>query len=72
MNFNIWGVITALVGMFLLVSGLTKSNFIIYRILMAKSKLFWKEEDKIHRFYQVAGILVVVFGILVALGVISK
>lgn len=50
------------------VGGLTKSEFIIYRLLVARSKAMWGEN--VHKFHQVAGIMVVVFGILLALGVI--
>jgi len=63
-----WGVIMAAVGIFMLVSGITRSNFIVYRLLVARSKMFWGEN--VHRFYQVVGVVITLLGILAALGVI--
>lgn len=57
-----------LIGLFLLISGLTKSQCIVYKLLVARSKLLWGEN--VHKFYQVAGILVIIAGILVAVGFI--
>jgi len=56
------------VGLFMLVCASLKSEFIIYRLLVARSKILWGE--KVHRFLQVAGAMVVVFGALVAFGII--
>ena len=64
----IWGVIMAVVGLFMLVSGITRSNFIVYRLLVARSKMFWGEN--VHRFYQAVGTVLIVLGVLAALGVI--
>jgi len=65
----LWGWLIAAVGLFLFVSGTMKSQFFVYRILVARSKIVWGEG--MHGFYQVAGILVVAFGILFAVGVIK-
>ena len=65
----LWGCLIAVIGLFLLVSGSLKSEFIVYRLLVARSKILWGE--RVHGFHQVAGILVMVFGILVAIGVIG-
>jgi len=56
-------------GLFLFVSGTLKSQFIVYRLLVARSKILWGE--RVHGFHQVAGILVIAFGILFALSVIG-
>ena len=64
----IWGAIMAAVGIFMLVSGITRSNFIVYRLLVARSKMFWGEN--VHRFYQAVGTVLIVLGVLAALGVI--
>ncbi len=64
----IWGAIMAGVGLFMLVSGITRSNFIVYRLLVARSKMFWGEN--VHRFYQAVGAVLTVLGLLAALGVI--
>ena len=72
MELNIWGIVLSIVGLFLLISGLTKSNFIIYRLFVARSKILWRSEEKVHKFYQVVGAIIIVFGILVALEIIKK
>ena len=68
MDFNGWGIILVVVGLFLLISGSLKSEFIIYRLLVARSKLLWGEHT--HRFHQIAGVMVIIFGILVIIGYI--
>ena len=65
----LWGCLVAALGLFLLASGTTRSDFIVYRLLVARSKITWGE--RVHGFYQVAGILVFVFGVLFAVGVIK-
>ncbi len=64
----LWGCLIAAIGVFFLVSGTLESEFIIYKLLVARSERIWGE--RVHRFYQVAGVVVIVFGVLVALGVI--
>jgi len=65
----LWGCLIAAVGLFLFISGTMKSQFVLYRILVARSKILWGE--RVHGFYQFAGILVVTFGILFAVDVIK-
>ena len=65
----LWGCLIAAVGLLLFVSGITKSEFIVYRLLVARSKILWRE--RVHGFYQVAGLLVVAFGVLLAIGAIG-
>lgn len=64
----LWGCLIAAVGIFMLISGITKSNFIVYRLLVARSRVLWG--DKVHVFYQIAGLVVIIFGVLLALGTI--
>ena len=66
----LWGCLIAAVGLFLFASGTMKSQFFFYRLLVARSKILWG--DRVHEFYQVAGILVVAFGVLFAVGAIGK
>ena len=61
----LWGILIVLAGLFMLVCGSLKSKFIIYRLMVARSKILWGEN--VHRFYQIAGAIVIVFGVLVAL-----
>jgi hypothetical protein len=64
----LWGILIVIAGLFLLVCGSLKSDFIIYRLLVARSRILWGEHT--HRFHQIAGVMVIVFGIVVALGYI--
>jgi hypothetical protein len=65
---ELWGILIIVVGVLLFLGGRFKSEFIIYRFLVAKSRILWG--DNVHKFYQVSGAMVVVFGILVLAGVI--
>jgi len=62
----LWGGLITAVGIFMLVSGITKSHFIVYRLMVARSRVLWGE--KVHVFYQIAGILIIIFGALFAFG----
>jgi len=66
----LWGILMIMAGLFMLISSLVKSNFIIYRILVARSKILWGES--VHRFYQIIGTIVIVFGVLMIIGIIGK
>ena len=65
-----WGPVMAVIGLLMLVAGTAKSNFIVYRLLVARSRIVWGEGDAVHRFYQVSGVVVIVLGVLWAMGVI--
>jgi len=64
----LWGILIILVGLFITISATVKSNFIIYRLLVYRSKILWGEH--VHRFHQIAGAIVIVVGVLVPLGYI--
>ena len=64
----IWGLTTAIIGLFMSICGFNKSDFIIYRLLVARSRILWG--DAVHRFYQVVGLILVVLGVLWASGTI--
>jgi len=64
----LWGILIILVGLFITISATVKSNFIIYRLLVYRSKILWGEH--VHRFHQIAGAIVIVVGVLMALGYI--
>ena len=65
----LWGILIAVTGLFLFVCGRLQSNFIIYRLLVARGKILWGEH--VHRFHQIAGVMVIIFGVLVALEVFT-
>jgi uncharacterized membrane protein len=62
----LWGGLMVAAGLFMLVCGLSKSDFIIYQLMVARSKMLWGKH--VHQFYQVVGAIIIVFGILLALG----
>ena len=64
----LWGGLMATIGLFMLVCGTVKSDFVVYRLLVARSRLLWG--DAVHRFFQVSGVIVAVLGILWASGTI--
>ena len=63
-----WGTLMAIIGLFMLVCGTVKSDFVVYRLLVARSRILWG--DAVHRFFQVSGVIVAVLGVLWASGVI--
>jgi len=64
----LWGILMIAIGLFMLICGLIKSDFIVYRLMAARSKLLWGKN--VHRFYQIVGAIIIVIGILVVFGVI--
>jgi hypothetical protein len=60
----------AAIGLFMLVCGTLKSEFIIYRLMVHRSRILWGQGDAVHRFYQVSGLIIVALGALWALGLI--
>ena len=63
-----WGCLTAAVGMVMFMGGRTKSEFFLYRLFVGRSKILWGKH--VHTFHQVGGIMVAIFGLLIAFGVI--
>ena len=60
----IWGLIIAAVGALFVAWGRTQSEFVVYQLLVARSRILWG--DRVHGFYQVAGVLMIVFGAAIA------
>ncbi len=48
----VWGLIIAAVGALFIVWGRTRSDFAVYRLLVARSRILWGEGDRVHGFYQ--------------------
>ncbi|CAM9179817.1 unnamed protein product [Heterosigma akashiwo] len=55
------------VGIFFAVCATLKSDFIVFRLCVERSKLCWG--DKTYRFYQVVAGMLIVFGALLIAGV---
>lgn len=66
----LWGLLMAAVGLFMLVCGSVKSEFIIYRLMVARARVLHGDSDSVHRKFQVYGLIVMAFGILWASGMI--
>jgi hypothetical protein len=67
---NAWGIVIATIGLLMFLGGLTKSEFVVYRVLAARTRLLWG--DSVHVFYIAAGLIVAIFGVLVAMGFIHQ
>jgi len=63
-----WGILIVLAGLFLLISSSKESDFIVYRLIVARSKMLWGKN--VYRFHQIVGAIVIVVGVLVAVGYI--
>lgn len=68
----LWGILMVAAGLFMLVSGTIKSEFIVYRLMVARSRGLWGQGNVVHRFYQVSGLMIVILGVLWATGFIWK
>lgn len=66
----LWGILMTSAGLFMLVCGTLKSEFIIYRLMVARSRILLGQGDAVHRSYQVSGLIVIILGALWALGLI--
>ena len=62
----IFGILTIFIGLFMLISSIMKSEFIIYKLLVARAKIIWGKNA--HNFLMISGILVVIMGILMTIG----
>ena len=66
----LWGTLMAAAGLFMLACGTLKSELIIYRLMVARSRILWGKGDAVHRFYQVTGLIITALGVLWAAGII--
>lgn len=57
------GVLVAVFGALLVIAALTRTEFVLYRLLVARSRILWK--NGVHGFHVVAGTLCIVAGILI-------
>ena len=63
-----WGIITIALGLFFLACSVTKSDFIVYRLFVYRSKMLWG--DTVHGFYNIVGVILIILGILMTAGII--
>jgi len=64
----LYGILMLIIGALFVLWGATKSEFVVYRLLSARSRLLWGVN--VHRFYVIVGAGLTVIGLLWALGVI--
>ena len=62
----VWGLITAGIGTLFIAWGRTRSEFIVYRLLVARSRILWGDGDQVHGFYQVVGAIMIIVGAIIA------
>lgn len=62
-----WGIAMIVIGGLMALGGATQSDFVVYRLLAARSRLLWGERG--HAFFIVAGMLVAVAGVLMLVAV---
>ncbi len=63
----VWGLITAGIGTLFIAWGRTRSEFIVYRLLVARSRILWGEGNQVHGFYQTAGAILIIVGAIIAI-----
>ena len=66
----LYGSLMIVIGMFMLICATRKSETFIYRMLIARSKMMWG--NHVRRFYQISGILIIVWAILYMLGIFER
>jgi len=63
----VWGLIICAIGALFIFWGRNRSEFVVYRLLVARSRIMWGEGDKVHSFYQVSGAMMIIVGVITAL-----
>lgn len=56
----IWGLTVIAIGLMFIVWGRRRSEFLLYRLFVARSRGMWG--DRVHGFYQAAGAMMIVVG----------
>ena len=64
----LWGGLLIVAGLFMLINSLLKSDFVVYRLLVYRAKMLWGKH--VHLFFNVVGVIVIIFGILVLIRII--
>jgi hypothetical protein len=64
----LWGILMATAGAFLFMLAAMRSDVAVYRLLVARSRLLWR--DRVYLLHQVVGGILLVLGVLWASGLI--
>jgi hypothetical protein len=65
---NYLGITIMAFGLFMFVGGISKSNFIMYRLHVYRSKMLWGES--VYGFHLVVGVILIAIGLLATAGII--
>ena len=68
MTRELWGLVIAAIGVFFLICGWIRSDFFLYRVFVARSRMLWGKH--VHVFYRTVGVALILFGLLLALAYI--
>lgn len=61
---DVWaGILVVVFGALLVIAALTRTEFVVYRLLVARGRLLWK--GGVHKFHVVAGTMCIIAGILI-------
>ena len=62
----LWGWLMVFIGLFILICSILKSDFIIYKLLVSRSKMLWG--TRVDRFHQISSVVIIGFGLAIILG----
>ena len=57
------GVLIAVFGALLVIAAVTRTEFLPYRLVVARSRILWK--NRVHEFHMAAGVMCIVAGLLI-------
>jgi len=66
----LWGSLMLLIGLYIFISAIMKSEFIVYRLFHARAKMLWG--DSAHSFLMVVGIIIAGFSAMFFLNIWAK
>ncbi len=58
----LWGFMIASTGVLFVVWGTTQSEFVVYRMLVGRTRVLWG--DRVHTFYRFVGVVLIVLGVV--------
>lgn len=58
----LWGSLMFVIGVFMFLGGVYKSEWVIYRLLHARAKVLWG--DYAHSFLMISGLIITLLGFL--------
>ncbi|MCF7926345.1 MAG: hypothetical protein K9L74_02045 [Candidatus Izimaplasma sp.] len=65
---NIWGLVLIIVGALLYLAAVTRTKFVLYRILIPSKKIMSKKTA--HSIYRIIGIILTALGLLITVNII--